>query len=422
MADPKDEPLDLDTMSDEDFMKLDPTEMEEVPDTVEEEEIIDETPDPDEETPDDVPNEDGTVPDGDTPDEPGADPDPETPGEEADTPGSEDGKEGIDPNAEPDPDKVPDDAKPKDPPKKKEKEPVKPDAKEKKPVEEVKPSESETADAVDFYAKVTASFKADGKEMKIRSPEDAIRLMQMGVNYSRRMEEMKPLRAQDQMLKANGLNSPDKINFMIDLLKGKPEAIKQLLIDHKIDPVDIDTTDVTPYKATNYEGDPKDIAFDDAIQTTIAAEGGRALIQDINKEWDDQSKEALRDQPAIFQNVLAQKQSGVYLKIKTELEYQRTMGFLTDVPFLQAYHQVGEAMQNAGVFKTEDKAQPTPAAKVAIGTGTRKAALKPTIEKPNPNISSATPPRSAPSKDGGQKEQDYSSMSDEDFMKMAPPG
>jgi len=283
--------------------------------------------------------------------------------------------------------------------------------------------------ATAFYDKITAPFKADGKEMTIRSPEDAIRLMQMGVNYSRRMEEIKPLRVQDQMLKEQGLDSPEKLNFLIDLSKGKPEAIKKLLKEYSIDPVDIDTSTESTYQATDYQGDPKDIAFSDAIQTTLNAEGGNELIQDINDNWDDQSKEALRDQPAIFQNVLAQQQSGVYSRVNKELEYQRTMGYLTNIPFLQAYHEVGEAMQKAGVFDSDNaevntKDQPTQATpKVApIGTGTRKVVNKPNIKQPTLNISSATPPRSTSSKDGGsQNEPDYSNMSDEAFLQMAPP-
>lgn len=278
--------------------------------------------------------------------------------------------------------------------------------------------------ALDFFDKVSKPFKADGKEVKIRTPEDAIRLMQMGVNYSRRMQEMKPLKAQDQMLKQAGLDTPDKLNFLIDLSKGNPEAIKKLLKDKKIDPIDFDMADDTkPYVAGDYSVDPKDLAFREAIDTTVASEGGPDMIRDINKEWDNVSKEALRDQPAIFENLLAQKQSGVYGRVKAELDHQRSLGYLTDVPFLQGYHQVADAMQKAGFFDTAKEVQSTPTPveqpKVAIDTGTRKAAT-PSSTQPNPNLSSTTQPRIAPS-GGEQPQQDYSSMSDEDFMKLAPP-
>ncbi len=406
MADEKDELIDIDSMSDEDFMKLDPSQMQEVPAAEEEEPVVDpelET-DNDEETP---------------PIEPVAEEPPVV--EEEPAPVEEVSEEPVVEEEQPVESANPDPHKAAETPKAEADKPAA-KGKEGEAAEEAGEKEEpvDTNVATDFFKKVSAPFKADGREVTIKSPEDAIRLMQMGVNYSRRMEEMKPLRAQDQMLKDNGLNDAAKLNFLIDLSKGNPAAIKQLLLDHKIDPIDIDTTDTaTPYRATNYEGDPKDIAFDDAIKTTMAAEGGRELVADINKEWDPVSIEALRDQPSIFQNILAQKSSGVYSKIKTELEYQRTMGFLTDVPFLQAYHQVGEAMQKHGVFDTKPEAQP---AKVVVGTGTRKPAPKPTTEQATPNVSSATPPRSVPSNGGGQPEIDYATLSDEDFMKLAPPG
>lgn len=297
--------------------------------------------------------------------------------------------------------------------------------------EESKPGEKKAEDtvavqkaAMDFYTKVTASFKADGKDLQIRSPEDAVRLMQMGVNYSRRMQEMKPLRAQNEMLKAVGLDDPAKLNHMIEVMQGKPDAIQKLLKDKKIDPIDIDTTKEVAYKPANHAIDPKTLAFREAIETTLTQEGGADLIKDINSSWDDQSKEALRDQPAIFQNLLDQKKSGVYVRIKKELDYQRTMGFLTDVPFVQAYHQVGDAMQKAGVFgpnltpkpkQTQDQSN---GGMAPIDTGTRKAAQV----APAPNLSSTQQPRAVPSKDGSQPSQpDYWAMSDEDFLKLKPP-
>lgn len=297
--------------------------------------------------------------------------------------------------------------------------------------EEPKPGDKKAEDtvavqkaAMDFYTKVTASFKADGKDLQIRSPEDAVRLMQMGVNYSRRMQEMKPLRAQNEMLKAVGLDDPSKLNHMIEVMQGKPDAIQKLLKDKKIDPIDIDTTKEVAYQPANHAIDPKTLAFREAIETTLTQEGGADLIKDINSSWDDQSKEALRDQPAIFQNLLDQKKSGVYVRIKKELDYQRTMGFLTDVPFVQAYHQVGDAMQKAGVFgpnltpKPKQTQVQSNGGMAPIDTGTRKAAQV----APAPNLSSTQQPRAVPSKDGSQPSQpDYWAMSDEDFLKLKPP-
>lgn len=419
--------INIDTMSDEDFMKLDPSQLEEVS-------VVEDTSDPDErdgvngdidpdgegndnlgENPDDKVDPEGGDSTGSKTSDPDSNDDEDTPDSVVDPEDESKSKDSVDGKTIPSPKEK--DEKPKDPSagEEPEKEP------EKAANGDAKPKKVDPKVAIDFFEKISAPFKADGRTMQVRTAEDVIRLMQMGVNYSRRMQEMKPLRAQDQMLKSNGLNDPEKLNFLIDLSKGNKDAIRKLLSDYKIDPVDIDTSsEDKPYQATDYQGDPKDLAFDDAIKETLAQDGGRDLISDINREWDDVSKEALRDQPAIFQNILAQKRTGVYGKIKEELNYQRTMGFLTDVPYLQAYHQVGEAMQKAGVFGFNDKTQP--GVKKPLGTGTRKAAPKPKIEQPTPNVSSATPPRSVSANAGGQQDEpDFSSMSDADFLKLVPP-
>ena len=304
--------------------------------------------------------------------------------------------------------------------------PKEPDAGEKKPTtKELKAAEAaqsttENAVAVDFYKKVSAPFKANGKEMQVRSAEDVVRLMQMGIDYSRNMQLMKPMKAMDAMLKTHGLNDPAKISYLIDVKNGKPEAIMKLLKDNNIDPLDLNTADDAPiYRQSNYQQDPKDQDFQEAIDNTMARPGGRELIADVNAMWDDKSKEALREEPAIFDNLLAQKDSGVYEQVKTELEYQRSLNFLTNVPFLQAYHQVSQAMEKAGVFAP--KIQEGQAAPAPLATGSRrKAASKPKTVQPNPP-SSASQPRTVPSNGTSQNEPDYSSMTDAEFMKLGEP-
>lgn len=306
------------------------------------------------------------------------------------------------------------------------KEPVDPDKERKEETPEEKTAKAETENqalvkaqenATSFFEKVSAPFKADGKEIQIRTPEEAIRLMQMGVNYSRRMQEMKPLRETHAMLETHGLNDPEKLNELIDLSKGSKEAIQKYLAKHNIDPLDLDTSKADAHTTPNYRSDPKDVAFQDAIDTTLLAEGGKELLSDVNRDWDDQSKEALRENPSIFGKLLEQRDTGVYSLIQKELLHQKTMGYLANVPFLQAYEQVGNAMEKAGVFKqTSQKTGLAP-----IDTGSRKSAPKPKTEQTNPNLSSASKSKLAGSRDAAPTEPDYLSMSDEDFMKLAQP-
>jgi len=283
--------------------------------------------------------------------------------------------------------------------------------------------------ALGFYQEITKPFKADGKDFTVRSPEDAIRLMQQGVNYSRRMQEIKPMKQLNRMLTDQGLNDPNKLNFLIDLSKGDKGAITQLLKSHNIDPMDLDTEKDSGYQASNYQGDPQDNEFRDALDNALATPEGQALVSHIHKDWDKPSKAKLRENPGIIGNLSEMKASGIYDKVVEELNYQRSIGYLQGVPFLQAFDQVGEAMKNAGVFNQPQQnpaqggnsmaplqsgqPQNQPVAQGARKqTGTKKPAA-------NPHLSS-TPP----SKQTGNmtpKEPDFDKMSDEEFLKMAPP-
>ena len=291
------------------------------------------------------------------------------------------------------------------------------------------PDGMETAqvdEAIGFFKRVTTPFKADGKDFHVRSPEDAIRLMQQGVNYSRRMQEIKPMKQLNRMLQDHGLDKADQLNFLIDLSKGDKGAITQLLKSHKIDPMDLDIEKDSGYQAKNYQGNPQDNEFRDALDMALTTPEGQALVSHIHRDWDSKSKARLREDPSIIGTLQGFKASGVYDKVVEELRYQQSLGYLQGVPFLQAFDQVGEAMKNAGVFSSlnpgkggnsmapirggQPQSEP-----LASGARKQQPAKKPAA---NPHLSS-TPP----SKQIGNtsKTVDFDKLSDEDFAKLPPP-
>lgn len=291
------------------------------------------------------------------------------------------------------------------------------------------PDGMETAqvdEAIGFFKRVTTPFKADGKDFHVRSPEDAIRLMQQGVNYSRRMQEIKPMKQLNRMLQDHGLDKADQLNFLIDLSKGDKGAITQLLKSHKIDPMDLDIEKDSGYQAKNYQGNPQDNEFRDALDMALTTPEGQALVSHIHRDWDPKSKARLREDPSIIGTLQGFKASGVYDKVVEELRYQQSLGYLQGIPFLQAFDQVGEAMKNAGVFNSLDPGkggnsmapirggQPQ-SEPLASGARKQQPTKKPAA---NPHLSS-TPP----SKQIGNtpKTIDFDKMSDEDFAKLPPP-
>ena len=294
------------------------------------------------------------------------------------------------------------------------------------------PEDMDTAaidNAIGFYKAVTTPFKADGKDFSVRSPEDAIRLMQQGVNYSRRMQEIKPMKALNRMLNDQGLDDPNKLNFLIDLSKGNKEAIVQLLKSHKIDPMDLDIEKETGYQAPNYQGNPQDHDFRDALDNALTTPEGQALVSHIHKDWDKKSKAKLRENPSILGNLQEMKASGVYDKVVEELNYQKGLGYLIEVPFLQAFDQVGEAMKNAGVFNVPtNNPAPNGNSMAPLNTGQTQnqplasGARKSTgVKKPETNQHLSSTPLSKQSSGNTPTTPDFDKLSDEEFLKMAPP-
>lgn len=200
----------------------------------------------------------------------------------------------------------------------------------------------------ELYEKMMTPFKANGKEFRPESPEEAVRLMQMGANYTKKMQSLKPNLKMMRMLENNGLLDETKINRLIDLEQKKPEAIQQLIKDSNIDPLEIDTSSETNYKPGNHSVSDQEMDFHTAINDVSATEIGKETLAKINTDWDQASKEIIYKEPQVLSIINEQRASGVYDIISTEVERQRTLGNLTNQPFLHAYKEVGDRLQAEG--------------------------------------------------------------------------
>lgn len=208
--------------------------------------------------------------------------------------GKEPGKDGEKPAAA-DADKD----KSKDAPKA---EPVKPGAaadadKDKKVVAAPSSKDMQPEELASFYDQVMKPFKANGREITLRSPDEAIRLMQMGAGYGRKLQDMQPHLKTLRMLEKNNLLDEGRLSYLIDLDQKNPDAIKKLIKDAGIDPLDLNMDDNANYRPTNHSVSDTEVAFSEALKDVSAQPGGRETIQQINTTWDKTSKEALWAQP-----------------------------------------------------------------------------------------------------------------------------
>ena len=121
-------------------------------------------------------------------------------------------------------------------------------------VQEEKKEEVVETPQIDYkaeYERLTQPFKANGKEIKVNSVEDAVELMQMGANYSKKMAALKPHLKLIKMLDKHGLMDESKLSYLIDLNGKNPEAIAKLVKDSGLDPMEMDENKADDYKPTS---------------------------------------------------------------------------------------------------------------------------------------------------------------------------
>lgn len=197
---------------------------------------------------------------------------------------------------------------------------------------------------------VIGSFKASGRTVKVESPDDAVRLMQMGYDYTNKMRDMKPHLRLLKTLEHNDLLEPEKINFAIDLLKGNSEAVKKFLKDRKIDPIDLDLEDGTDYKPNDHQVSEEQFELDSVLEGIQGRETFQRTAQVITKEWDKASQDVLMGIPRLIEVISDHMEKGYYDRIADKVRYERAQGRLRDLSDLDAYKAVGDAMEKQGAF------------------------------------------------------------------------
>ena len=262
----------------------------------------------------------------------------------------------------------------------------------------------------DSYKQLMAPIHANGKTIELRSPDELRQLAQMGANYTKKMQAIAPHRKVLMMLENNGLLDEGKLSFLIDLEKKNPEAIKKLIKEAGINPLDIDTEVEPTYREGNHRVTDEEAAFVTQLEDLKSTPEGTQTIQTINN-WDQASKEVLWKNPALMATIHGQRANGIYDTIAKEIDRRRTLGQIpTEVPFLQAYKAVGDDLHNAGAFNNIGTKQP----QTKVPVATRPAAPKSPVANGD-KASAAAPSRSTPKV--AKPFVNPLAMSDEQFMK-----
>jgi len=252
------------------------------------------------------------------------------------------------------------------------------------------------------FEKIMAPFRANGKDITPRNVEDVISLMQLGANYTRKMQTLAPMRRIIESLDKAEIRSDDDINHLIDLYKGDKEAIKKLLQKHKVDPfdLDMDNTNYVPKNNMASDADVEYVGVLEDIQPSIDK------IQElISGGWDAKSKKQLLEDPKLLYALHEEIQMGRFDEVNTQLEIEKTFGKYKGMSDVEAYIDLVTKKVNQGKANTTQTFKPTNTPKKSV---------------PDPNKGKAAPTGSK----GGTTTKttltpsDLFNMSEEQFNKL----
>lgn len=296
-----------------------------------------------------------------------------------------------------------------------------------KPAVEATQEPKTAPDYKSFYDQIMTPFTANGKKIELKNPKEAIQLMQMGANYTRKLQEIAPHRKMITMLGNHGLLDESKLSFLIALDKKDPEAIKKLIMESGIDPLDIDTKIEPAYQEGSYTVSDNEVAFRTQLEDLTSTDMGKQTLQAIDADWDQVSKDMLWQNPQVMPIIRDHRENGIYAKITGEMDRRRTLGqLLPTTPFLEAYKAIGDELQASGVFAEQSSEQGGAAQEAGDNQGssaekpapvvvaTRAAEPRPTVDNGD-KAGAASPSRAAPGK--AKEAVNFLSMSDDDFIK-----
>lgn len=270
--------------------------------------------------------------------------------------------------------------------------------------EEVEVS-SGTVDYKAEYERLLSPFKANGREMQVDNVDEARTLMQMGANYNKKMAALKPSFRIIKTLENNDLLDEEKVNFLVDLVsKKKPEALSKFIKDAGIDPYDLNTDESTEYKPESHLVSDQEMELDEVLREIQTTDSFQRTMDEITGKWDQASKQVLLGNPQLIAAINDHVGSGIYDQIMATVDKERLLGRLVGLSDLEAYKQVGDAIQARGGFAQPSEPTPKRTVRQDPKTKSRKRAAAPTKGRPS---------------QGGAPDVNPLALSDDEFEKIS---
>lgn len=272
---------------------------------------------------------------------------------------------------------------------------------------------------IDYEAeyKKLLTIKANGKEVTLKDTDEVIRMMQQGAGFAKKMQQIQPHLKTIRLLEKNQLINPERLSFLIDLNNKNPEAIKKLVKESGIDPLDFNTEDNVTYVPTNHTVSDKEMSFTNVLEDLGSYPEGKETLRIVNTTWDDNSKKALWDSPQILTLIQEQRDNGLYNIITAEIDRQKSIGIIPPTTqFLDAYKLAGDALAKAHQVKAPASTQTNDILSNPVNILAVKTAQPKPVVANNDKAKAASSTQSTARK--AEAVVNPLQMSDEDFLKQ----
>lgn len=271
---------------------------------------------------------------------------------------------------------------------------------------------------------VGRTYKVKGKEIQVKTPEEAAQLIQMGAGFHQNSVKLAQHRKIIETLKEHELLDESKINELIDISKNNPEAIRALVQRAGLEPHQlIPQGDAQPYTPGQHVLPDAQLRFRTSVES-INEQGGEEFLTHVAQDWDVASRAEIVRDPDALELMFVHKQGGLYDKISSEVERRKVFDpSMANLPFIHAYLAVGNDMHEKGLLVTQqDNPAPVPAPAPVVtppAAAPVPVAVKPAVASqpvtPNPAAAKAASVGSAPAP--ASITPNFLTMPDEEFKK-----
>lgn len=227
------------------------------------------------------------------------------------------------------------------------------------------PADTKAAKEVPPAAPTRHTFRANGQEFSFTQEEimkNFPSVFGQAMDYTKKMQAIKPWRKTIDALESASIGQED-LNLAIEVLKGTPEAIGEILKRHNIDPYELQTNaeEKTDYVAPDHGRDAHQLAIRDVL-ADLHSDPDFAITRGVLDKggWDDTSWEFLTEDPERIRLLHQDVKSGLFRESMGEMQKLRALdrGRKPDYQYyLEAARTVIQNTQNAVILEQQRQQQ-----------------------------------------------------------------